>query len=126
MCRQDGGIVSVDCLRYGSFKLLQSGGSRRHQAANGEALRFNCTVLGAPNGKPVHVYKMPWIQGFGEWVSAPSEDRVTRLRRSFLRHRGAARVLEAGIFNAASEDEAWSLFQSEVLAKLVWEGDVKL
>ena len=108
-------------VRHGSFKLLQSGGQRTHKAANDESLCFNYTLLAAPDGKRVYVYKIPWIQGYGKWVSAPSEDRATRLRRSFLRHRGAARVLEAGIFGAASENEAWDLFQREVLDKLVWE-----
>jgi len=107
-------------VEHGSFKLLHSGEKRVYDATNGEKLRFNYTLLAEPNGKPVYVYKMPWIQGFGEWVGAPSEDRVTRLRRSFLRHRGAGRVLEAGIFGAASEEEAWGLFQRVVLEKLEW------
>ena len=104
----------------GSFKLLQKGRQRIYTAANGETLRFNYTSLAAPNGKPVQVYKMPWIQGFGTWVDLAANDRTTRIHRSFLRHLGQARVLEAGIFGTTSEDEAWALFQREVLAKLEW------
>ncbi|MEI8310795.1 MAG: hypothetical protein WCH98_08570 [Verrucomicrobiota bacterium] len=110
-------VCNVD---YGSFKLVHAGDKRIYTATNGEALYFNYTLLTDPNGQPVHVYKIPWVQGFGEWVSTPSVDRITRLRRSFLRHRGAARVLEAGIFGAANEDEAWALFEREVLEMLVW------
>ena len=109
-------ICNVD---FGSFKLLRSGGQRTHKCANGESLNFNYTMLAEPNGKPAHVYKMPWIQGFGLWEGL-AKNRTTRLHVSFLRHRSAARVLEAGIFGAASEEEAWGLFQREVLEKLEW------
>ncbi len=116
-----GGHEAEVCnVQFGSFKLLQTGRQRTYTASNGESLCFNYTLLAAPNGNPVHVYKIPWIQGYGKWDSAASEDRTTRLHRSFLRHSGQARVLEAGIFNVANEDDAWDLFQREVLAKLEW------
>ncbi len=116
-----GGHEAEGCnVVHGSFKLLQSGGQRTYETANGETLRFDYTLLADPNGNPVHVYKMPWSQGYGEWVSSPSGKRATRLQRSFIRHRGAGRVLEAGLFGAACEDEAWQLFQRETLDKLVW------
>jgi len=105
---------------YGSFKLLQKGRQRIYSAANGETLRFNYTLLAAPNGNPVHVYKMPWIQGFGTWVDVGRNDRTTRLHRCLFRHLGEARVLEVGIFGAASEDESWALFRHDVLDKLQW------
>lgn len=108
-------------VRHGGFKLLQKGGSRTYTAANGETLNFSYTLLAEPDDDPVYVYKLPWIQGFG-FFETITQDRVTRLRSSFIRHRGAARVLEAGIFGAASEDEAWNLFQREVLDKLEWSG----
>jgi hypothetical protein len=116
-----GGHEAEVCnVRHGSFKLLQSGGQRTYKAANGETLRFNYTLLAQPNGNPVYVYKMPWIQGYG-LLESLTQDRATRLQTAFLRHRGAARVLEAGFFGATSEDEAWLLFQHEVLDKLQWE-----
>ena len=118
-----GGHSAEMCnVEYGSFKLLGNGGKRVYKAANGETLHFNYTLLAEPGGKQVYVYKLPWIQGYGEWVSITSYDRIALIRRSFLRHRGQGRVLEAGIFGAASEEEAWGLLQREVLAKLVWEG----
>jgi len=117
-----GGHPAEQCnVEYGSFKLLQKGGYRNFAAANGESLRFNYTLLADPNGKPVHVYKLPWLQGYG-MLSGLTQDRAIRLRSSFLRLRSAGRVLEAGISGAASEDEAWGVFQREVLDKLVWEG----
>jgi hypothetical protein len=125
LCEAGGHEPEVCNVRFGSFKLLHCGGKRVYKAANVESLYFNYTLLAAPDGTPVHVYKMPWIQGYGV-LNSLTQDRVTRLRTAFLRHRGAARVLEAGIFGAASEDEAWGLFVREVLERLVWEvGDVK-
>jgi hypothetical protein len=107
-------------VEYGSFTLLQSGGYRDHKFANGETLRFNYTLLAEPDGHPVYVYKLPWLQGFG-LLEGLMHVRTTRIRYTFLRHRGAGRVLEAGIHGAASEDEAWDLFQREVLEKLTWQ-----
>jgi len=107
-------------VEFGAFKLLQSGKCRIHKFSNGETMCFDYTLLAESNGEQVHVYKISWIQGYGAWKSMEGDDRKTRLSRSFLRHRGAARVLEAGIFGAASEDEAWGLFQREVLEKLEW------
>ena len=117
-----GGHAAEQCnVEFGSFKLLRSGGQRIYKAANGETLYFTCTLLAEPSGKPVYVYKMPWLQGFG-LLEGLTQDRAMRLRCSFLRRRGEARVLEAGFFGAASEDEAWGLFEREVLDKLEWSG----
>jgi hypothetical protein len=108
-------------VEYGSFKLLQKGKQRIHTAANGETLRFNYTLLAESNGKPVYVYRMPWIQGFGTWVNLGMNDRTTRVRRALFRQQGEARVLQGGISGVASEDEAWGLFQREVLDRLEWK-----
>jgi len=117
-----GGHATEVCnVEYGSFKLLQSGGHRVYQAANGETLAFDCTQLAERGGTPVYVFRMPWLQGYGT-LEGLTQNRATRLRSSFMRHRGAARVLEAGIFGAASEDEAWELFRREVLDRLEWMG----
>jgi len=107
-------------VEYGSFKLLDSGKVRTHKFENGETLGFNYTLLGEPDGKPVYVYKTPWLQGFGSLDGQTQDHRTTRLRRAFIRHCGAARVLEAGISGVENENEAWDLFQREVLDKLEW------
>ena len=113
--------VQICNVEHGSFKLLQGGGKRIYKATNGELLYLTYTLLAEPNDKPVYVYKLPWIQGFGEWDATDSgRDRTFRLRRSFIRYSGAARVIQAGIFGAASENEAYDLFQHEVLDKLEW------
>ena len=108
-------------VEHGSFKLLPGGGYRKYTSPNAETLAFDSTWLADQNNKPVFVYKMSWIQGFGGWAGAKPDDYFTRLRRSFLRGQGAGRVLEVGIFGATNEDEAWGLVQSEVLAKLEWQ-----
>jgi len=115
-----GGHPAEMCnVEYGSYKLLQAGGQRTHTFPNGEKLRFNYTRLADPTGKQVHVYKIPWMQGFGMRVD-PWKNRAAHLWYSLLRHRGVGRVLEAGLFGTANEDEAWSIFQHEVLDKLQW------
>ncbi|MEI6178849.1 MAG: hypothetical protein WCS43_18295, partial [Verrucomicrobiota bacterium] len=115
-----GGHSAEMCnVRYGSFKLLKAGEQRTHTFANGEKLCFNHTLMADPNGTQIHVYKTPWMQGFGKWVN-PADNRFARLWYSLLRHRGAGRVLEAGLSGIADESEAWSIFQQEVLAKLQW------
>ena len=113
--------VELCNVEYGSFKLQKSKVERRYLCANGETLCFNSTWLTDPNGKPVFVYKISWIQGYGVWDDSKFGNRNYRFRRSFLRHQGAARLLEVGIFGSDTEDEAWKLVQSDVLAKLEWQ-----
>ena len=116
-----GGHEAEKCnVEYGSFKLLQSGGERIRKFANGETMNFDYTMLEDQDGKPVHVYKIPWVQGYGKWSSKDKDERLTHIRRSFLCHRGAARVIEAGISGVDSENEAWEIFQHEILDQLEW------
>lgn len=108
------------CNVAAGFKVLEAEEPRPVISAGGEALEFRYTKLEQADGQFVYVYKMPWVQGIGAWNVDSAHDRFLRLRRSFIRHRGAARVLQAGIFGAASEQEAWALFEREVLARLTW------
>ena len=117
-----GGHQAEVCNVAAGFKLLKSGTYRTHQFPNGEKLRFDSTLLAQPDGKPVYMFKVVWLQGLGTWGNDidKEHDRLRRVRRSFLRNRGAARVLQAGMYGTKSEDEAWALFEEEVLAKLEW------
>ena len=108
------------CNVNAGFKVLQSGERRMHRFENGETLGFNHTLLAQADGRRVYAYKIPWIQGIGEWATMKSGDFATRISRSFLRRRGAGRVLQAGIYGAASEEEAWALFQHKVLDDMEW------
>jgi hypothetical protein len=108
------------CNAASGFTILEAGVPREFDAGEGKSLLFHYTAMISPGGKPVHVYKMPWVQGIGPWHIDSSRDRSLRLQRSFIRHRGAARVLQAGVFGAEDEEEAWEIFQREVLAKLDW------
>jgi len=114
-----GGHEAEVCGAAEGFKVIQTGGHRSHKFSNGETLTFDFTLLAEPNDMPVYIYKISWVQGYGT-LEMKLNDRAGRIQRSFLRHRGASRVLEAGIFGAANEDEAWATFQHEVLEKLVW------
>ena len=114
-----GGHEAEVCGAAEGFKVLQTGGHRAHKFSNGETLTFDYTLLAEPNGSPVYIYKTSWIQGYGI-IGMNLGDHAGRIQRSFLRHRGASRVLEAGIFGVANKDEAWTTFQHEVLEKLVW------
>jgi len=115
------GHESEICNVAAGFKLLSTGDLRRYDAGTGGILEFRHTALAAANGRTVHVYKMPWLQGLGAWSTESFRSRGLRVRRSFIRHRGAARVLQGGIFGAASEQEAWELFEHEVLKTLQWK-----
>ena len=110
-----------ECNVVAGFHVLGTEQQRIYQAPNGESLCCSLTMLAGSDNLPIYVYKLLWIQGIGPWYQDVRLDRNVRLRRSFLNARGAARVLQAGIFGAASEDEAWAMFQREVLAKVEWQ-----
>ena len=42
------------------------------------------------------------------------------IKNSFVRHRGAARIVEAGVFDARDADHAWQTFREQALDQLVW------
>jgi hypothetical protein len=108
------------CNVAAGFKLIRTGHLNTYQPKGYEPLDFRCTVLAQPTGEIVYVFKLPWIQGVGAWQVGSSRDRTLRLKRSFIRHQGQARVLEAGVYGAASEEEAWDLVVNEILEKLEW------
>jgi len=104
------------------YKFLGIDPSRTYLGPQGAPLRFDCTRFADGNGKPVFMFKIAWIQGAGAWqVRNEGSDRIERLRRSFVRHTGAARVMLAGVFNAADGEHAWQAFCGQVLDRLEWK-----
>jgi hypothetical protein len=83
-------------------------------------LSFDTTHFDDPSGRSVYVFKMPWIQGLGSRKFREGAERTQRLQNSFLRHTGAARVLQAGVFGARDADHAWQIFREQVLDQLEW------
>lgn len=115
-----GGHDAEVCNVAAGYTMIRTGALRTYRPPGEEPLVFRCTVLAEPSGKTVYVFKLPWIQGVGEWHVNSSSDRWLRFKRSFIRHRGEARVVEAGVFGADDEDEAWNLVVKEILEKLEW------
>jgi len=107
------------CNVAAGLTFLGLGPERHHLLINGERLLFDITRFKDPSGQTVHVFKCAWVQGVGGLVLRRSETRLERMKSTLIRHAGAARVVQGGVFNAASEDHAWSVFEREVLAKLV-------
>lgn len=105
------------------YRFLGVDPARVYQGERGTPLKFDCTRFADGSGKPVFMFKIAWIQGVGAWqVRNEGAERVERLRRSFVRRTGAARVLLAGVFEAADADQAWHSFCVQVLDRLEWQG----
>lgn len=104
------------------YKFLGLDPNRVYESTAGIPLHFDCTRFADLSGKPMFMFKIAWIQGAGAWqVREEGSNRIERLRRSFIRHTGAARILQAGIFDAKDSDHAWQTFREQVLDHLVWK-----
>jgi hypothetical protein len=114
------GHESDICNRIAGFQVLEAAVPRSFTTANGQQLVFHYTRLADRHGNIVHNYKMPWIQGIGAWHIGSSSNRMVRLERSFIRHAGAARVIQFGIFGENSEQQAWEIVQNELNQNLQW------
>jgi len=88
--------------------------------SNGQKLSFDATAFKTPNGLPVHVFKATWLQGVGGLELRQEYNRIERLREMYGRQVGQARVLEGGIFGASDDNQAWEVFQDEVLSQVQW------
>jgi hypothetical protein len=114
------GHESEVCNVTAGFTILESRIPRVFEVPGTKPLEFHYARLADASGRIVHAYKMPWIQGIGAWQIDSSRDRSLRLQRSFLRHRGAARVIQFGVSGVASEEEAWAIVQRELQDRLEW------
>ncbi len=108
------------CNVAAGFTLLEADVPRIFEIPGRPPFEFYYTRLADPSGKIVHAYKMPWIQGIGAWQINSAYNRSLRLQRSFLRHRGAARVIQFAVSGVASEEEAWAIVQRELQDRLEW------
>lgn len=109
-----------ECNVAAGFRLNRVFPNRIHEVDGQPPLIFDSTHFTDAAGRSVYMFKMPWIQGVGSWYLRESERRMERLKSSFIRRVGQARMLQAGVFGARDVDHAWQVFQSEVLEKLEW------
>jgi hypothetical protein len=93
---------------------------RTHRFPDGRELLFDTTSFATPQGSKVWIFKGVWIQGKGSLTLRRAHDRMQRLAGSFVRHAGAARVIQAGVFGLEREEDAWVSFTTEVLSQLAW------
>lgn len=109
-----------ECNVVAGFKLLGIAPRRCYQVRGGGTLEFDATVFEDPKGGVVHMFKLAWLQGLGSRDFREGANRIARLKNSFVRHLGAARVLQGAIAGARDADHAWQLFSDEVLDDLQW------
>lgn len=108
------------CNVAAGFKVISTGRIFHYDAGAGGIMDFRHTELDDGSGQPIHVFKLPWVQGIGAMHIGSYRDRFLRLERSFIRHRGSARVLQAGVYGAGDAAEAWRIVEAELLAGLDW------
>lgn len=107
------------CNVAAGFKFLGREAPRVWDA--GQRVEFDSTAFSSPGGQTVYMFKTAWMAGLGNIIFQASElSRIDRLLMA-LRHRaGAARVLQAAVTGASSSDEAWEVFEREVLRECKW------
>jgi len=114
------GHVPEQCNVVAGFTLESVNPDRIFESTGQAPLMFDSTTLTDPGGRTFYAYKGAWMQGFGSRDIREGLSRRDRFDNSFVRGRGAARVLQMGITGAQDEAHAWQIFQSEVLGKLAW------
>lgn len=114
------GHAPEQCNVPAGFDLIAKLPGRTFDSPGHDRLLFDSTLFKDHGGRPVHVFKMAWIQGLGSWDIRQGEKRSLRFSRSFVRGSGAARVIECGITGATGEDQAWQIFTDQILKNAVW------
>jgi len=122
---EDGPLMAIKghapdfCNAANGFVLLGREAARLWDA--GQRIEFDSTAFRSPTGQTVHVFKAAWMAGVGNLpLAKPGENRLARLVASFHKRAGAARVLQAAVVGAQSSDEAWEVFEREVLRECKW------
>lgn len=91
---------------------------RRYYLSNGDELIFDSSRLQDLQGRVIYFFKLAWIQSRGSLEIRVDQSRFSRFMGSFQKGRGAGRVLECGVSEALSRDDAWRAFKDEVLNNL--------
>ncbi len=107
------------CNEAAGFRLLERLPPRQITGPGGERVEFDVTRFSDPSGRIVYSFKNVWLSNTGNW-DLRSKSRWLRLRLPFIRRQDAARVLQAGVFTSGNPDDAWGIFQGEVLSYLIW------
>lgn len=115
------GHTPEECNILTGLKLMGHLPQRSFSLPTGEPLHFDVTEFHSPAGELVFMFKAAWLQGQGSWEIRQGTVRDARLKRSFMRTEGQARVIEAGVTGSISEPEAWSAFESKVLQGIAAE-----
>ncbi|MFZ9937814.1 MAG: hypothetical protein ACO3JG_12280, partial [Luteolibacter sp.] len=89
-----------ECNVAAGFNLQAVLPPRSFEVPGQPPLVFDATHFTDPSGRSVHMFKLAWIQGMGSRPLREATRRLERLQNSFFRHEGAARVLQAGVFDA--------------------------
>lgn len=109
------------CNTSAGFKLEAFLPERSVKLPGQSPLVFDATRFTDPAGRPVYMFKLIWLQGRGTQAFREiSSERIKRISNSLSRHRGAARVVQAGVFNARDADHAWQTFRTQLLVHLEW------
>ena len=104
------------------YKLLGIDANRIFEVPGTVPIRFDCTRFADREGKTVYMYKTAWVQGLGSWqLRDEGNQRLERLKRSFLRHTGEARVVLTAVYGAPDPEQAWQTFQTQVINQFVWK-----
>jgi hypothetical protein len=107
-----------DCNTGRGYRLRRTGASRTWAAPDGEHV-FATTHFDAPDGRPVVIFGLGWLEGVQGF--RPDEgQRALRLRLVARPPRGAARVLQAGIVGTPDADTAWRAMEELVFPHLEW------
>lgn len=108
------------CITSAGFTLESRNANRTFKSPVHPSLVFDAATFADPGKRQVYVYKVTWVQGLGVLGLRDRDERSLRFKYAFDRGRGAARFIECGIFGAQDENQAWQIFQDQVLQHLSW------
>ena len=111
------------CNEIAGFRLVERLPPRRIEGPDGTAVEFDATWFVDPAGRPLYSFKNVWLAETGNWDTR-QKSRMLRLHLAFVRRQDPARVLQAGVFDAKSADEAWQTFRARIVPGISWSRSV--